>query len=202
VILDTKTGFSEEGLQGAEAVACYTGHLQEIERAARDTLPPGALFSVGNLSDGTGHGYAHVWVQGEHLAAACGALARRFPRLVVGPLTQSSYDSLAEQRAEQLQEAQRLVKVAQVREQVERVCASENILYEICIATHQIGQRIVMIVYVQGEYRDRIRSWLFAALGDAGNHSLEVQPLTREQYFDLHKRKNGQQPLARATQAL
>ncbi|KKW40303.1 MAG: hypothetical protein UY87_C0025G0002 [Candidatus Peribacteria bacterium GW2011_GWC2_54_8] len=89
-----------------------------------------------------------------------------------------------------------------VREQVERVCASENILYEICIATHQIGQRIVMIVYVQGEYRDRIRSWLFAALGDAGNHSLEVQPLTREQYFDLHKRKNGQQPLARATQAL
>lgn len=201
MILDTKTGFSEEDQLGAEADRRYMQYLQEVECVARDTLPPGALFSVGNLSDGTGHGGAHVWVQGEHMGA-CDALARRFPRLVVSPLTQSSYDSLTEQRAEQLKEAQRLVKVARVREQVERVCASENILYEICIATHQIGQRIVIIVYVQGEYRDRIRSWLFAALGDAGNHSLEVQPLTGEQYVDLYRRKNGRQPLARPAQAL
>ena len=200
MILDTKTGFSEEDQLGAEADRRYMQYLQEVERVARDTLPPGALFSVGNLSDGTGHGGAHVWVQGEHMGE-CDVLARRFPRLVVSPLTQPSYDALAQERSEKLQELQRHEQVARVREEVEKVCSPGDILFDIHAIACQVGQHIAVIVYVQGEHRDRIDQWLIAVFGTNDNQ-IDVRPLSCEQYFDLYKRKKGQQPLARAAQAL
>lgn len=167
-----------------------------IEAEARKTLPSGTVFSVGSLSDGTGHGHVTLNVQGEYVEQAQAALGERFPSLRVVPISAEYYSDLLEQKGRDTRELERQLQIAQVRQEVESACESKGTLYDISIIACQVGTRVAMVVYVQGEHRDQIEQWLLAVFG--GNHGfrIDVKPLSGKRYWDLHRQRKGAETFA------
>ncbi len=187
--LDTHKGLDEGHLvaAGSGGHEMYQNHMGVVEEEARKVLPPGAVFAVGGLSDGTGHGHVTLNVQGEHVHLAEDSLRERFPALRISPVTHGYYDHLVEARREQPQQAEQSAEVARVREEVEKVCVDKGTLFDIHIVACRVGAQIAVVVYVQGEHRDAIRQWLVAVFGEREDHSFDVRPLSLQQYQDLNR---------------
>tara|TARA_Y100000310_G_C20267383_1_gene616400 strand:- start:48 stop:353 length:306 start_codon:yes stop_codon:yes gene_type:complete len=86
---------------GPEGNNAYQAHMATVEEEVRKILPASAVFSVGNLSDGTGHGQVTLSVQGEYVEHLEANLRERFPNLAIGPLSEAHYEMLVRHRAEQ-----------------------------------------------------------------------------------------------------
>ena len=193
--LDTQTGLDVGHLLESDGNEVYGKHISLIEAEARKVLPPGALFSVGSLSDGTGHGHVTLNVQGEYVDHAEEVLHKRFPSLRVVPLSSDYYQHLLDHKDDNSQ-------VALVRQEVERVCQPNDVIFEIRIIACQIEGKMAMVVFVQGEYTDQIRKQLVAVFGASDTHQLDVKPLSGERYHDLNMRRKPGQLIADAAQTV
>tara|TARA_B100000315_G_C14414076_1_gene512396 strand:+ start:651 stop:887 length:237 start_codon:yes stop_codon:yes gene_type:complete len=78
---------------------------------------------------------------------------------------------------------------------VEKVCG-DAVLFEIRIIAFQGGGRIGVIVFVQGEYRDKVAHRLDSVFSTTGNHDIDVRHLPEDRYWDLHRARNGGQLVA------